>query len=96
MDPLDPSVIDRLLTMLMEHADGRAFQFKCGMFSVAFDGLPIEEEAPEEKISTDVRGFAAPSSDDDEDGDSELDKMSRHHRSALRGAVPMLNPGKKS
>lgn len=86
MEQLDTRYLEEVLAILR---NAGATHFRCNDFSVAFEGQSDEEE-DEEPISTDVRGFVAPSSDEEDE-----DLASMHHR-AFGGPMPLLNPTKKA
>jgi len=69
--------------------------FKCDRFTVAFEGEPAEEEEGE-VVSTDVRGFVAPNSDDDDEDDYTEDRLARQHSRAFGAPMPLLNPKAKT
>ncbi len=70
-----------------------ATHFRCSEFSVAFANEAVEEEEDSEPVSTDVKGFTAPSGDDEED-EEDLDSPISMHRRAYMGSMPTLFPKK--
>jgi hypothetical protein len=90
---LNPEYLREVLQVLQEY---KVNHFKCAQFSVLFTPEQAEEEDDDadESISTDVRGFAAPNSDD-EDEDEEVD-VARGHRALLGGHLPSMAPTKPS
>ncbi len=88
--PLDTQYLREVLSILKE---ANVAEFKCAEFTVSFEAeLDEEEEEEKEPVSTDVRGFSAPSTDDDDDED--LDSPASMHRRAYMGDMPTLTPKK--
>lgn len=88
--PLDPDYLDTILGVLEAH---NVESFKCHQFSVSFFG---EAEEEQETISTDVRGFHAPSSDDDDDDGMSPEELAKQHARAYGAPMPLLNPKGKT
>ncbi len=79
---LDLAYLREFLSILKEAG---CATFEGEAFKVSFAGEEDEEET--EMVSTDVRGFAAPATDDSDD----LDSM---HQRAFGGPLPTLKPKK--
>lgn len=84
---LNPEYVRDMLLVLREFG---VLKFKCPQFSVMLQGPEDEAEKP----STDVRGFTAPSADDEDDEDDEEPAQEAHFMRALglRGHLPSLAP----
>lgn len=85
MEPVDPHYLEAILAVL---TGNKVTFFKCEQFSVGFAGE--QEEEDDDKVSTDVRGFQADSSDDEDDFSE--DKLARQHSRAFGAPMPLLNP----
>lgn len=86
---INPGYLREMLNVMKEFGVGA---FKCAQFEVAFE-VPMEPEPEddEEKPSTDLVGFVAPSQSDEADEED----IASMHRTALRGMLPTLAPKAK-
>lgn len=91
---LNPGYLRDILQVLQEY---KVAEFKCAQFSLTFEAEEHDAEADDDEegmVSTDVRGFVAPASSDDDDdhGDDHL----RGHRALLGVRMPSLAPKRET